>query len=119
VAIEAQACGTPVVAADVGGLGTAVKNRETGLLVQGHRTDDWAAAIGWLLADREELTRMGERAHRHASNFSWERTAEGLLASYAKTSETYHGPARQQTTSKADTAPRMAWLTKLRRGVRT
>lgn len=45
VAIEAQACGTPVIAADVGGLGVAVRNRETGLLVNGHRTDDWASAL--------------------------------------------------------------------------
>ena len=50
VAIEAQACGTPVIAADVGGLGVAVRNGETGLLVQGHRTEDWAGALETLNA---------------------------------------------------------------------
>ncbi|NMN97976.1 D-inositol-3-phosphate glycosyltransferase [Nocardiaceae bacterium YC2-7] len=100
VAIEAQACGTPVIAADVGGLGTAVRNHETGLLVQGHRTADWSSALGWLLADPAELTRMGERANRHAANFSWDATADGLLASYRRANENFvrqRGPAATPT----------------------
>ncbi|MFH5227116.1 D-inositol-3-phosphate glycosyltransferase [Antrihabitans spumae] len=121
VAIEAQACGTPVVAADVGGLGTAVRNRETGILVQGHRTEDWSSAIRWMLADKHELVRMGENAQRHAANFSWERTATGLLASYEKAQETYAGALGRidtQTTTKVDAMHRLRELIRLRRGVR-
>ncbi|MBH0778313.1 D-inositol-3-phosphate glycosyltransferase [Nocardia bovistercoris] len=83
VAIEAQASGTPVLAADVGGLGTAVRHGETGLLVPGHRIADWAAAMGDLLGDPERLRRMAIRAVDHAAKFSWEHTADGLLAGYS------------------------------------
>lgn len=82
VAIEAQACGTPVIAANVGGLGVAVRDGETGLLVDGHRTAEWAGALRSLLTRPARLARMASAAPRHAENFSWERTAEGLLASY-------------------------------------
>jgi D-inositol-3-phosphate glycosyltransferase len=83
VAIEAQASGTPVLAADVGGLGTAVRHDISGLLVPGHRTADWANALGLLLDDPDRLHRMSEQAVTHAANFSWAHTADGLLASYA------------------------------------
>ena len=45
VAVEAQATGTPVVAAAVGGLTTVVRDGRSGLLVDGHRADDWADAL--------------------------------------------------------------------------
>ncbi len=82
VAIEAQACGTPVIAADVGGLGVAVRSGETGVLVQGHRTEDWATALGNMLRDRTALAHMASAAPIHAADFSWEHTAEGLMESY-------------------------------------
>ena len=82
VAIEAQASGTPVIAADVGGLGVAVRSRETGVLVQGHRTEDWATALSAMVRDREALARMASAAPEHAADFSWEHTAEGLIGSY-------------------------------------
>ncbi len=83
VAIEAQASGTPVLAADVGGLGTAVRDGVSGLLVPGHRTDDWADALGSMLADPVRLELMGAAAVEHAANFSWAHTADGLLDSYS------------------------------------
>ncbi|MEV0461896.1 D-inositol-3-phosphate glycosyltransferase [Nocardia tengchongensis] len=83
VAIEAQASGTPVLAADVGGLGTAVRDGISGLLVPGHRTDDWADALGSMLADPVRLELMGAAAVEHAANFSWAHTADGLLDSYS------------------------------------
>ncbi|QBJ95747.1 D-inositol-3-phosphate glycosyltransferase [Rhodococcus sp. ABRD24] len=89
VAIEAQACGTPVVAADVGGLGVAVRDRQTGLLVDGHRTDDWADALQSLVTAPDWLDELAARAPRHAENFSWEHTAEGLLESYRAASAMY------------------------------
>ncbi|MFF0612100.1 D-inositol-3-phosphate glycosyltransferase [Nocardia tengchongensis] len=83
VAIEAQASGTPVLAADVGGLGTAVQDGISGLLVPGHCTDDWADALGSMLADPVRLELMGAAAVEHAANFSWAHTADGLLDSYS------------------------------------
>ncbi|WP_439957234.1 D-inositol-3-phosphate glycosyltransferase [Nocardia inohanensis] len=83
VAIEAQASGTPVLAADVGGLGTAVRDGVSGLLVPGHRTQDWADALRSLLTDPARLDLMGAAAVDHAANFSWAHTAEGMLDSYA------------------------------------
>ncbi|MFR9753804.1 D-inositol-3-phosphate glycosyltransferase [Nocardia sp. 004] len=82
VAIEAQASGTPVIAAEVGGLGTAVRHEVSGLLVPGHRITDWASALRYLLADSDRLSRMSENAVEHAGNFSWAHTADGLVASY-------------------------------------
>ncbi|NLV80452.1 MAG: D-inositol-3-phosphate glycosyltransferase [Rhodococcus sp.] len=84
VAIEAQACGTPVIAADVGGLGVAVRDGETGLLVHGHRIDDWAGALRGLVTDPGRLAAFAAAAPAHAEEFSWEHTADGLLESYRK-----------------------------------
>ncbi|MEU7630566.1 D-inositol-3-phosphate glycosyltransferase [Nocardia sp. NPDC049220] len=90
VAIEAQASGTPVLAADVGGLGTAVRHEQSGLLVSGHRAPDWANALRYLLDDPDRLRRMGVRAVEHAANFSWAHTADGLLASYSAALSGFH-----------------------------
>ncbi len=82
VALEAQACGTPVVAAAVGGLVTAVQNEVSGVLVNGHKTGDWADVLGKLLRAPARRLQLSVGAARHASNFSWDRTAEGLLRVY-------------------------------------
>jgi D-inositol-3-phosphate glycosyltransferase len=82
VALEAQACGTPVVAAAVGGLITAVRDGVSGVLVDGHDPADWARAIGRLLRAPGERARFAHEAVAHARNFSWNRTACGLLAVY-------------------------------------
>ena len=82
VALEAQACGTPVVAAAVGGLTTAVVDGVTGLLVEGHRPADYARAVRTLLKDDSLREAMGAKAAVHAAGFSWELTADRLLATY-------------------------------------
>jgi D-inositol-3-phosphate glycosyltransferase len=82
VAVEAQACGTPVVAAAVGGLTTAVDHGRTGLLVSGHDPDDYARAIAGLVEDRARRGRMSAAAVRHAHRFGWQRTAEETLMVY-------------------------------------
>jgi D-inositol-3-phosphate glycosyltransferase len=82
VALEAQACGTPVVAAAVGGLVTAVRDGVSGVLVGGHDPHDWARVIGRLLVAPRYRRQLSRGAVRHARHFSWDRTAEGLLRVY-------------------------------------
>ncbi|GHE11113.1 D-inositol-3-phosphate glycosyltransferase [Klenkia taihuensis] len=80
VALEAQACGTPVVAAAVGGLPTAVDDGVSGVLVPGHDPADYAAAIRKVVEQRELLS---AGARRHAERFSWDRTTDSLVDAYA------------------------------------
>ena len=82
VALESQACGTPVVAASVGGLRTAVADGTSGVLVAGHRVAAWAHALDDLLADDARRGALAAGARSHAMRFSWERTTSGLLAAY-------------------------------------
>lgn len=82
VAMEAQACGTPVVAARVGGLPIAVRDGETGLLVDGHEPKDWAEVLAHILDDDEMRIQMGEQAVVHAREFTWAKAAENLESVY-------------------------------------
>lgn len=82
VAIEAQACGTPVVAARVGGLPTAVADGVSGVLVTGHDPVDYATALRPLLVDDQRRDDMGAKAVLHAEGFGWDATAERTLAVY-------------------------------------
>jgi D-inositol-3-phosphate glycosyltransferase len=83
VAVEAQACGTPVVATRVGGLVTAVRDGETGLLVDGHQPRDWAAALAALLDDSPRRRAMQAAAVRHAAAVGWDATVDATLDVYA------------------------------------
>ena len=90
VALEAQACGTPVVAASVGGLVTAVRDGVSGALVDGHDPEDWARVIGGLLDEPARRTQLAAGAIAHARDFSWDRTAAGLLSVYRSAVFTHH-----------------------------
>jgi D-inositol-3-phosphate glycosyltransferase len=83
VGLEAQACGCPVIAADVAGLASVVRDGVTGYLVRGHDPDDYAERLQWLL-DHPELSRqMGRRGTVLAQRFSWARTGLRLLDAMA------------------------------------
>jgi D-inositol-3-phosphate glycosyltransferase len=82
VALESQACGTPVVAAAVGGLPTAVADGTSGLLVAGHDPAHYAAAIERILTAPGRWASLALAARAHAEEFSWRRTAELLLDTY-------------------------------------
>ncbi|WP_197085246.1 D-inositol-3-phosphate glycosyltransferase [Saccharothrix sp. ST-888] len=84
VALEAQACGTPVLAANVGGLSVAVDDGITGRLVRGHDPADYARVLAEL-ADRPGLTeQLGVAAIRHAERFGWESCAGATARVYSR-----------------------------------
>ncbi|HYZ92947.1 MAG TPA: glycosyltransferase [Actinomycetota bacterium] len=83
VALEAAACGTPVVATAVGGLRLTVRDGETGYLVGSRDPAAFAAALSRVLADPSARDRLGANAVRLASAYPWARTADGILETYA------------------------------------
>ena len=82
VAVEAQACGTPVVAARVGGLPTAVADGVSGVLVDGHNPRDWALVLCDLLLDSQRREELSRGAVGHAADFGWDATADATIAVY-------------------------------------
>ncbi|HEX6932634.1 MAG TPA: glycosyltransferase, partial [Streptosporangiaceae bacterium] len=82
VAVEAQACGTPVVAAAAGGLRTAVQDGVSGVLIDGHDPARYASAIADLIGSGGWLARLSRGARKHASGFGWASTVDKLLAVY-------------------------------------
>jgi D-inositol-3-phosphate glycosyltransferase len=82
VALEAQACGTPVVASAVGGLRTAVSDGISGTLVDGHDQRAWASVLARLLAEPQRRVLLSMGALSHAKRFGWENTARQTLDVY-------------------------------------
>jgi D-inositol-3-phosphate glycosyltransferase len=78
VALEAAACGTPVVAAAVGGLTTLVESGETGFLVDDRNTDAFVAPVRRILDDPLLAERLGTSAARRARGYTWRRAAARL-----------------------------------------
>jgi D-inositol-3-phosphate glycosyltransferase len=105
VALEAQACGTPVVAAAVGGLVTAVRDGVSGVLVDGHDPDEWARVLGALLAAPGRRSELSRGAAEHARDFSWDRTAARLLAVYRE------AVAEHRARIAAELAGDLVWMT--------
>lgn len=89
VALEAQACGTPVVAAEVGGLPVAVAHGVSGLLVPSHSAQDWAGALASVALRPDRRAELAANAVHHARRFSWERTTDALLDTYAAASHSF------------------------------
>nr|WP_225954454.1 D-inositol-3-phosphate glycosyltransferase [Kibdelosporangium phytohabitans] len=90
VALEAQACGTPVVATDVGGLRVAVDDGVSGLLVPGHSAVEWANALA-RLSFPGLRGKMSDGAVEHARAFSWERTTDDLIGAYVRAAVAFQG----------------------------
>jgi D-inositol-3-phosphate glycosyltransferase len=82
VALEAQACGTPVLVANVGGLPQAISDGRSGLLVEGHAAGAWASALERLHDDALLRDTLGRGASTHALAFGWQRTALLTAQSY-------------------------------------
>ncbi len=84
VAAEAQATGTPVIGAAVGGLTTVIRDGRSGLLVDGHEPRDWANEMRRVLEDDALRSRLQAGAVEQARLFSWERTAQSTLEVYRR-----------------------------------
>ncbi|TRZ73291.1 MAG: D-inositol-3-phosphate glycosyltransferase [Streptomycetaceae bacterium] len=82
VALEAQACGTPVIATAVGGLRTAVADGISGVLVDGHDPKAWSSVIARLMHEPQRRVLLSVGAVEHASHFGWDATARGTLDIY-------------------------------------
>jgi D-inositol-3-phosphate glycosyltransferase len=84
VAAEAQATGTPVVAAAVGGLRTVVQDGVSGVLVPDHEPETWALVLKSLLDDDELRSRLAAGARGSATRFGWDRAADEILDVYER-----------------------------------
>ncbi len=82
VALEAQACATPVIATAIGGLRTAVADGISGVLVDGHDPKAWSSVIARLLQEPQRRVLLSMGAVEHASHFGWDATARGTLDIY-------------------------------------
>lgn len=83
VALEAAACGVPVVASAVGGLLSLVDDGETGYLIEGRKPADYADAMRTILNDSELAASMGKAAVERAKAYTWRAAAERLRDVYA------------------------------------
>jgi D-inositol-3-phosphate glycosyltransferase len=93
VAMEAQACGTPVVAAAVGGLRTAVRDGHSGILVDSHDPRQYARAVAELICAPAKMARLRLGAREHASKFGWSATVDALMQLYASVTAEANAPA--------------------------
>ncbi|SJZ72325.1 D-inositol-3-phosphate glycosyltransferase [Marinactinospora thermotolerans DSM 45154] len=93
VAVESQACATPVVAARVGGLPTAVRDGVSGVLIDGHDPADYARVLHRMITEPAWRDRFGAAGVGHARGLSWSATVDGLLDVYRATSATEPLPA--------------------------
>ncbi|MET8559098.1 glycosyltransferase [Streptomyces flaveolus] len=94
VAIEAQASGTPVLAASVGGLPVAVRDGETGFLIQGHDPADYARVLRRFADEPALSARMGRAAARHAQSFGWDAAAAATADVYTAATQSHRRRVR-------------------------
>lgn len=94
VALEAMACGVPVVATRVGGLAETVLHDETGLLVPPRDPDALASALRAVLTDPERRIRLGIAAADRARSYGWDRIAARVLATVRTVDSRIASPLR-------------------------
>jgi len=82
VALEAMACGTPVVASQVGGLAFLVQDGVTGYTVPVDDPQALAERLTSLVNDPDLRSEMGENAARFAREYRWERIAGQVMKVY-------------------------------------
>jgi D-inositol-3-phosphate glycosyltransferase len=82
VALEAMACGTPVIASEVGGLAYLVRDGETGFTIPDQEPDMLCEKISWLLNDHDLHVRMSQRAVEYAQDYAWEKIAKQIVDVY-------------------------------------
>jgi D-inositol-3-phosphate glycosyltransferase len=82
VALEAMACGTPVVASRVGGLTATVRDSETGYLIPWRCPEPFAERLELLLGNEELRRAFGETAREEVERFRWGNVAEAVLGIY-------------------------------------
>ncbi|MEA2432921.1 MAG: D-inositol-3-phosphate glycosyltransferase [Actinomycetota bacterium] len=81
-ALEAHACGIPVIGTPVGGISHIVTDGSSGFLIDSRDPTEFAARLKTVLADSELREQFRERALSNASHFTWERTADEFLELY-------------------------------------
>ncbi len=81
-AVEALACGTPVIASRIGGLATIIKDGETGYLVDELSAEAFARHLEVLLGNRELQRRMGDAARSSVRQYAWPKMARQVLRVY-------------------------------------
>ena len=86
VALEASACGVPVIAANVGGQATIVRHGDTGFLVDGRNPADWAAHVDAVLNNNAVAAAMGTAAAARSLHYAWSTTAARLRRLYGDVS---------------------------------
>ncbi|CAM5680782.1 putative D-inositol 3-phosphate glycosyltransferase [Streptomyces afghaniensis 772] [Streptomyces afghaniensis] len=109
VALEAQACGTPVLAAAVGGLPTAVREGESGLLVGGHEPGAYARRLLWFARHAVAAEAMGVAAERHAQGMSWRAAAQRTLQVYERALESRGARVGQRRRHAPAPAATLSW----------
>ncbi len=82
VALEAMACGTPVIASEVGGLAYLVRDGETGFTIPAEEPEMLCEKLSWLLNDEALRRKMSVQAAAYAQDYAWERIAKRIVDVY-------------------------------------
>jgi D-inositol-3-phosphate glycosyltransferase len=90
VALEAMACGTPVIASQVGGLAFLVQDGVTGYTVPTEDHEALCERLTALLGDKSLRQRMGQNAAEYARNYDWKKIARQILGVYEEVISTKH-----------------------------
>ena len=82
VALEAMACGTPVIASEVGGLAYLVRDGETGFTIPAEEPETLCEKLSWLLNDLVLHQRMSGQAAEYAQDYAWDKIATQIVDVY-------------------------------------